>query len=283
MAGLPLDRVWEIHVAGGMMVDGYWLDAHSGNVPADVLALLREFLPEMPALRAVVFEITPVFLRGFGTAAVAREIEKIHEIWTPAARGTNPAKATSECHVHRGQSGGHAPRCTPEEWEDGLGAAVTGSGPVAGPFADDPGIPIYRKLISNFRAGILSEALGRTIRLLILWLGKENTRGILDDYFAQYRPSLFYSAEAQNFVRYLRRRELDIPCLTGVADYEMATIDAIVNRRTTVVTLAFRPDSVFAAIAEGRRPENVEPGEYEVEIVPDPDTVDAVGVRDALH
>ncbi|MEE4239741.1 MAG: DUF692 family multinuclear iron-containing protein, partial [Anderseniella sp.] len=24
MAGLPLDRVWEIHVAGGMMVDGYW-------------------------------------------------------------------------------------------------------------------------------------------------------------------------------------------------------------------------------------------------------------------
>lgn len=27
----PLDRVWEVHLAGGMEVDGFWLDAHSGG------------------------------------------------------------------------------------------------------------------------------------------------------------------------------------------------------------------------------------------------------------
>src|SRR3546814_256555 len=29
LATLPLERVWEIHLAGGDAVDGYWLDAHS--------------------------------------------------------------------------------------------------------------------------------------------------------------------------------------------------------------------------------------------------------------
>ena len=62
-----------------------------------------------------------------------------------------------------------------------------------------------------------------------------------------------------------------------------ATIDAIVNRRRNVVRLSFRPDPVFAAIAEGRRPGEVEPGDFEIEIVPDSDLSDAVGVRDALH
>ena len=32
IAQLPLERVWEIHVAGGVELDGYWLDAHSGGV-----------------------------------------------------------------------------------------------------------------------------------------------------------------------------------------------------------------------------------------------------------
>jgi len=62
IAELPLERVWEVHIAGGSEFRGYWLDAHSGAVPGDLLALARRVLPELPALRAMVFEITPTFL-----------------------------------------------------------------------------------------------------------------------------------------------------------------------------------------------------------------------------
>jgi uncharacterized protein len=37
LAELPLDRVWEVHLAGGKEMDGLWLDAHSStplNPPA---------------------------------------------------------------------------------------------------------------------------------------------------------------------------------------------------------------------------------------------------------
>jgi len=33
VAEIPLERVWEVHLAGGFEMDGYWLDAHSGALP----------------------------------------------------------------------------------------------------------------------------------------------------------------------------------------------------------------------------------------------------------
>jgi len=31
---LPLDRVWEVHLAGGMMLGDYYIDSHSDSIPA---------------------------------------------------------------------------------------------------------------------------------------------------------------------------------------------------------------------------------------------------------
>lgn len=36
---IPLDRVWEFHLAGGSDLHDYWLDAHSGAVPAELMEL----------------------------------------------------------------------------------------------------------------------------------------------------------------------------------------------------------------------------------------------------
>jgi len=36
---LPLDRVWEIHLAGGMMLGEYYLDAHSEAIPRPLLEI----------------------------------------------------------------------------------------------------------------------------------------------------------------------------------------------------------------------------------------------------
>src|SRR3546814_12998281 len=62
LAALPLERVWEIHLAGGDAVDGYWLDAHSGRVPDPLMELCRTWFPRLPNLKAVIFEILPDYL-----------------------------------------------------------------------------------------------------------------------------------------------------------------------------------------------------------------------------
>jgi hypothetical protein len=45
LARIPLDRVWEIHPAGGMEMSGYWRDAHSGFVPAEVMEIAPRWRP----------------------------------------------------------------------------------------------------------------------------------------------------------------------------------------------------------------------------------------------
>ena len=42
LAAIPPHRVWEIHVAGGKSQRGFWLDAHSGLVEPDLIAILAE-------------------------------------------------------------------------------------------------------------------------------------------------------------------------------------------------------------------------------------------------
>jgi uncharacterized protein (UPF0276 family) len=53
---LPLDRVVQIHLAGGLTSQGVLLDTHNAPVPAEVFDLLRYAAPSMPNLRAVMIE-----------------------------------------------------------------------------------------------------------------------------------------------------------------------------------------------------------------------------------
>jgi uncharacterized protein len=53
---IPLDRVLQVHLAGGFWHKGILLDTHSHPVPDSVFDLLRYALPRMPSLRAVMIE-----------------------------------------------------------------------------------------------------------------------------------------------------------------------------------------------------------------------------------
>ena len=53
---MPLDRVVQIHLAGGITSNSVLLDTHNASVPAEVFELLRYTAPRMPALRAVMIE-----------------------------------------------------------------------------------------------------------------------------------------------------------------------------------------------------------------------------------
>ena len=66
VAQLPLERVWEVHLAGGFWMDGYWLDAHSGAIPASLFSQAKEIVSRLPNLRAIIFEIYPSFVESVG-------------------------------------------------------------------------------------------------------------------------------------------------------------------------------------------------------------------------
>ncbi|MGZ3456983.1 MAG: DUF692 domain-containing protein, partial [Archangium sp.] len=58
--GFPLDKVIEIHIAGGVITRrcgrGYYVDDHTQPVREELFGLLESLLPRCPSLRAVTFE-----------------------------------------------------------------------------------------------------------------------------------------------------------------------------------------------------------------------------------
>lgn len=77
---LDLSRVVEIHLGGGMEVDGVWLDAHSGPCPKEVWAMLEEVLPRTPHLCGVVFEMFGNYFPSVGPEPLVRELRRAREI-----------------------------------------------------------------------------------------------------------------------------------------------------------------------------------------------------------
>ncbi len=80
LSQLPLDRVWEVHLAGGLDRRGYWLDAHSGGLDPELLALAADVLPRLPELRAVVYEIMPEFVSLDGRDVLRPDLEAVQRL-----------------------------------------------------------------------------------------------------------------------------------------------------------------------------------------------------------
>ena len=87
LARLRLDRVVEIHVAGGVLHDGYLLDAHSGAVPAAVWPLVDYVVARAPRLGGITFEILDDAVERLGPAGVIDQLARARESWRlrPAA------------------------------------------------------------------------------------------------------------------------------------------------------------------------------------------------------
>jgi len=99
---LDLSRVVEIHVAGGMELDGFYLDAHSGPMPRQVWELLDHALPRCPNVGGVTFELLGSWFEEMGTARLAAELEALREAWhrhqpmpLPALTGEPAAEAVA--------------------------------------------------------------------------------------------------------------------------------------------------------------------------------------------
>lgn len=81
---LELAYVGEIHVAGGMELDGYYLDAHSDTVADAVWPLLEYALPRCPNLGGVVFELFGSWVDAVGLAPVRADLQRLQALWRQA-------------------------------------------------------------------------------------------------------------------------------------------------------------------------------------------------------
>ena len=78
---IPMDRVIEIHVAGGSWRDGFWMDAHDGRVPEPVWELLEYVLPLAPNVRGVVFELLEEHAIRLGAPAIENDLRRAWQVW----------------------------------------------------------------------------------------------------------------------------------------------------------------------------------------------------------
>lgn len=81
---IPLDRVMQVHLAGGYYHRGILLDTHSHPVPADVFEMLKYAAPRMPSLGGVIIERDqnyPPFDELLTELNNARSILSMH--WAP--------------------------------------------------------------------------------------------------------------------------------------------------------------------------------------------------------
>jgi uncharacterized protein (UPF0276 family) len=275
LAQIPLDRVWEVHLAGGFEHDGYWLDAHSGSIPEPLLALARDVVPHLTNVRALVFEVFTSFLPSFGFDGVRHEMDKLRDLWSRRRTAKATRSSTLPSSVHRDPQG------TVPEWEAALGSLAIGRDPstaLARDLNQDRGVALMRDLIHEFRASMVVGVYRLSCRYMMLVLTPDVFRAILEDFWAHEPPRQFAAAEAEAFAQYLRVKNLRLPHLAKLLEFEKAAMDAILDGTPHVVEFAIDPFPLLRALADGRLPDGVpQVGSYEIELSPDgPNDVAAV-------
>jgi uncharacterized protein (UPF0276 family) len=273
---LPLERVWEVHLAGGSEYEGYWLDSHSGAMPEELIELALQVVPRLPNLKALIFELFPPYLIKVGYATVRKQLEALHRVWEqrgrPATAGSYPAAAAQPERKYSTNPTAQPEEASPEEWENTLGALVVGRQPtglLAAELAGDPGVSIVKDLLAEFRASMTVSVLKLTGRYLMLGLGRPEFKALLADYWKTAPPQLFSSDEAEGFAQFLIRLELELPHLYEVLAFERAVMQTLLDGEARVAPFSCDPLPLLRALGEGRLPEMILPGEYEIEVTPE--------------
>jgi uncharacterized protein (UPF0276 family) len=268
---LPLERVLEIHLAGGKSLQGYWLDAHSDLTPVPLMKLAREIIPLLPNLKAMLFEIMPDYLdvNHLETKDLLRQIQEMRELWA-----LRPSPKTAP--LPQPQITGANPNATsspaPAEWEQALGSLVVGRSSdyvLAKHLADDPGVEVLRRLVTSVRAGMLVDLLRLTYRYLVLRLGSDVVRELMEDFWQRVTPEPFATAEVMNFACYLKAKALSLPHLDEVMAFELALHQVQIESSAKTVRFSCDPMPLLSSLGAGRLPDALIGGNFELTIDPE--------------
>jgi uncharacterized protein (UPF0276 family) len=222
---LPLERVWELHLAGGEYEGRFYLDAHSGLAEPELMEIAAALIAKLPQLRAIIFEIMPERVVDVGLAAIGRQLGHIKELWNTRAPDRRPRPKSNAARPPREMP------VDPESWSTLLGSAVTG---LPLPALDCELIPwwdsaasaleLYRLLIGENRASAVAAAAPRTMRLLLRQQGSAATRRLLVEFWRQSPQAYTATAEARAFLRFLLAADQTLLGLAEAAALELGEL-----------------------------------------------------------
>lgn len=273
LSQIPLDRVLEVHLAGGIEMDGYWLDAHSGAIPERLIKIAEEIIPHLPNLKAIIFEILPSYISVIGLKTIRKQLEIIGTLW--ACRKNSKEAVTKELSIKINTLTTSPSDDDSMNWEKTLGMLAIGldkkeTGTSFETLGEDNGVKILKKLIGEFRASMIVSILKLSSRYLMLFLGVDNFQLLLDDFWKTYSPQQFGSDESINFIRYLKAKEINLPILYQLLNFEEAVINTLIDGKIRTVEFTHDPMPLINALFNRKLPDQLrEPGKFEIEITPD--------------
>jgi len=263
---IPLERVWEIHLAGGHSHRGFWLDAHSGMVSPELMELAARIVPRLPNLKAIVFELFPSHFPKILVSAFRTQLEGLHRLWDRR----NTAGTTQPLRPSGSRPSDSLP--SPLEWERTL-AKLAVHKPVSSPLADelrkDPGLAIIREMIEKFRGSMVVRTLRLTSRLIMLERGPAYLEQLLAEFWKSHSPQPFALDEAKAFASFLREHKPYVPFLPEVLAYDCAVIAVALDGEERRVPFGTDPLPLLRALGAGRRPTEITKGKYEIRLTPD--------------
>jgi hypothetical protein len=229
LRGLPLNRVWEIHLAGGIRQDGFWLDAHSGAVPDQLWPLIRDLPTKLASLQVVNFEIFPSFLTEYSIEEVAAELGLIRS-WISGSFSVAPSPKDDI--QPKPLSLKHVSSISPvfdrgDAWEAVLTSIVTSREvvldntdalPLRQDLVNEAGLTLVGELVFSFRASMVVQVLKLSTSLLLNTVGPDVLRQMLGDAFLNNPPVLYAFLEAQAFAQHVQVRGWKIPYLKELLD-----------------------------------------------------------------
>ncbi len=260
IAQVPLERVWEVHLAGGLEHNGYWLDAHSGLLHPDLLRVAAAVLPQLPAVRAVVYEILPEFVVQNGRNVLRADLESVqrlvHTCRTRRTHVTNVSTQATLKQVTR-PSEARTDDPGPAVWEQTLahlaigrddGGDDGGNATLAQEMNADPGLTLIRELVAAGRSGRVSSSLPLTIELLISLFGIDAVDKLLANYAAHTFPGLWGSQEGRRFADWAQAHFSDEPLVQATLCLDVAALDYLLDAVPQTVTIGFDPMDLMARI-----------------------------------
>lgn len=257
LARLPRERVWEVHLAGIEFALGHWLDAHCRGIDPELLPIAAETIATLPNLGAIIFEIAPDRFASFGAKAFLGEMETLHRLWE-----LRPASPTAAARPAAPPSIDLFDAPSPEAWERFIAQQLLipdeqpddSGDDVQVTSTDEESFALYRRLVSSFRAGTIAEMLANTTRLLLMAVGEQALRDLVDRYIAATLPAAFPTDEALNFCRFMDANPISVPGLEVILKFEGALLEAAANNVTMQVALPRDIEAILMDISEGRRP-----------------------------
>lgn len=263
---LPLERVWELHLAGGYYHRGFWLDAHSGAVPADLLELAARIVPRLANLKAIIFELFPSYFPTLGAQQFRAQLEALRRLWDRRCRGAD----TKPCVRSNPPEPDPAP--SPMEWERTLGCLTVHrrcDSPLATELRRDPGMAVIREMVEKLRGSMVVRALRLSSRLIMLERGTAYLEQLLAKFWRMHPPQTFALDEAEAFAAFLREEKPYVPFLSEVLEYDRAVIAVALDGEERSIAFGADPLPLLRALGAGRRPTEIPTGAFEVRLTPD--------------